>query len=329
MTDLTEQLHCLVAQISYTYTELSMNMNYNNQHRWSGIWGFAFVLLIPLFAFFYSIMSDGSFHGYDGSFWNGLYYSVVTITTLGFGDVYPTLWYARLLTSLEVLFGVIIIGFFLNAVATEQAKDVDKKSQERLNKDKRNDSSIKLLQVLKSLIPQLQVFLTSCYEVLTPINERSFPNNIFEYEFTFKYNKMYDLYATSLLMVNKIQIPVIESYFKWEHKVCDECRYLLTNVDLSYWKELQEALSTFRSESSAFVYEEAIVSARNVPMGQEGKKLSDLLVEMIKNGAEDEKMLDGNLRNQNVALLHHIRILVGASKEIYKFATIITNDKSE
>ena len=57
--------------------------------------------------------------------------------------------------------------------------------------------------------------------------------------------------------------------------------------------------------------------------------IKDSISEMIKNGAEDEKMLDGNLRNQNVALLHHIRILVGASKEIYKFATIITNDKSE
>lgn len=294
------------------------------QHRGSLKWGLAFVLLIPLFAFSYSIMPVGSFNCYDGTFWNGIYYSVVTITTLGFGDVYPTLWYARLFTSLEVLSGVVIIGFFLNAVATEQANVVDKKSQERLNEEKKKESTIKLLQVLKSLIPQLQVFLTSCYEVLTPINERSFPNNIFEYEFTFKYNKMYDLYAPSLLMVNKIQIPVIESYFNWEHKVCEECRYLLTNVDLTYWKELQEALSTFRSESAAFFYEEAIVSARNIPMGKEGKKLSDLLVDMIKNGAEEEKMLNGNLRNQNIALLQHIKVLVGASQTIYKLATNIT-----
>jgi voltage-gated potassium channel Kch len=74
--------------------------------------GTIYLLLIPIFAFIY---------------WNNpqswsdtltpiksIYFSVVTITTLGFGDIYPVNDIARILTAIESVIGIVIIGFFLN-----------------------------------------------------------------------------------------------------------------------------------------------------------------------------------------------------------------------
>lgn len=46
-----------------------------------------------------------------------LYLSVVTITTLGFGDIVPTSDGARLAVGLEAVTGVVLAGLFLNALA--------------------------------------------------------------------------------------------------------------------------------------------------------------------------------------------------------------------
>lgn len=46
-----------------------------------------------------------------------LYFSTITIATLGYGDIVPITTLARSLTALEVILGVLIIGLFLNSLA--------------------------------------------------------------------------------------------------------------------------------------------------------------------------------------------------------------------
>ena len=45
------------------------------------------------------------------------YLSAVTITTLGYGDITPVTSIARFLVSMEAIAGVVLVGFFLNAIA--------------------------------------------------------------------------------------------------------------------------------------------------------------------------------------------------------------------
>jgi hypothetical protein len=45
-----------------------------------------------------------------------LYFSVVTITTLGFGDIVPLTRLARSLVTLEAFLGPLLLGFFLSAI---------------------------------------------------------------------------------------------------------------------------------------------------------------------------------------------------------------------
>jgi len=49
------------------------------------------------------------------------YFSVVTITTLGYGEITPQTEVARALTALEAILGIVVIGIFLNAVAQNAA----------------------------------------------------------------------------------------------------------------------------------------------------------------------------------------------------------------
>jgi Ion channel len=50
------------------------------------------------------------------------YLSVVTITTLGYGDITPVSSRARALVAAEAVWGVVLIGLFLNAVAQKWGK---------------------------------------------------------------------------------------------------------------------------------------------------------------------------------------------------------------
>lgn len=50
------------------------------------------------------------------------YFSAITITTLGFGDITPVSSWARALVAIEAVFGVVFIGLFLNAVAQKWGK---------------------------------------------------------------------------------------------------------------------------------------------------------------------------------------------------------------
>ena len=51
------------------------------------------------------------------NYWRMFYFSSVTLTTLGYGDIVPVTNTARILISIEAILGVIVIGLFLNALA--------------------------------------------------------------------------------------------------------------------------------------------------------------------------------------------------------------------
>ncbi len=81
--------------------------------------GCIYLLCIPIFASIYYFYPE---------FWvnpltavESLYFSTVTITTLGYGDITPKTEVARILAATESIIGIVTIGFFLNAVAQSAA----------------------------------------------------------------------------------------------------------------------------------------------------------------------------------------------------------------
>jgi voltage-gated potassium channel Kch len=52
-----------------------------------------------------------------GSFLRMFYFSAITITTVGYGDIVPVTPLARTLVASEAILGVVVAGLFLNALA--------------------------------------------------------------------------------------------------------------------------------------------------------------------------------------------------------------------
>jgi len=76
--------------------------------RWAS-WS---VFIALLFGIIYWLMGPNFFRMYhlEFSFPNLLYYSIVTFTTLGFGDIAPTTTTAAFVVSLEVILGYVMLG---------------------------------------------------------------------------------------------------------------------------------------------------------------------------------------------------------------------------
>ena len=94
-------------------------------------WIITYVCLIPIFALLYWWLPDTQFRIPDGAatdYGSWLYYSIVTITTLGFGDYTPAHGWAQAVTALEVVCGLSIFGFFLNSVGSMKS-EIDVESE--------------------------------------------------------------------------------------------------------------------------------------------------------------------------------------------------------
>ena len=113
--------------------------------RWSsdygrnlGLWAFWSLFFALLFAIAYmpfpSWLPDwiqewspqfhqatGQYSGESLTFWNSFYFSIVTFTTLGFGDVVADNATARFLVTMEVIFGYLMLGGLISIFANKLA----------------------------------------------------------------------------------------------------------------------------------------------------------------------------------------------------------------
>jgi len=79
---------------------------------------FNYLECIVLFSLVY-LAIDNQFKPCLNNHWSlALYYSIITITTLGYGDIEPTKWLARMVSGVESLVGIffiaLVIAFFLS-----------------------------------------------------------------------------------------------------------------------------------------------------------------------------------------------------------------------
>lgn len=129
------------------------------------VWIGSYIALMPIFAFIYWVLPDGQFRIPDGAgvdFGSWLYYSIVTITTLGFGDYTPAHGMAQCVTAIEVMCGLTILGFFLNAVGSMKSEiDVSSEieKQRQLHSAQEKD---KLIKIYPLLLKRLNTFIYHC-----------------------------------------------------------------------------------------------------------------------------------------------------------------------
>lgn len=116
-------------------------------------WAMGYIGVILMFALFYLLVPADNWGGSEKicDFGDAFYFSVVTITSLGFGDIYPaTGTIGRCLVATEAILGILIIGFFLNDIAMSQAKHLDEVNQRKEEKKRHQDALARLRKHLTS-----------------------------------------------------------------------------------------------------------------------------------------------------------------------------------
>ena len=68
------------------------------------------------------------------------YFSVVTLTTVGYGDLYPTTDFSRIFTAAYIIVGVGIVAIALTTLASDYLEVSERKTLEALEKKYRGES---------------------------------------------------------------------------------------------------------------------------------------------------------------------------------------------
>lgn len=65
-----------------------------------------------------------------------IYYSFITLTSVGFGDIYPLIWPAQLFTVIEAVLGVFLLSFSLGIILnSEGSESIEKKESQEFKRE--------------------------------------------------------------------------------------------------------------------------------------------------------------------------------------------------
>lgn len=217
------------------------------------VWIGLYVAVTPIFALVYYYLPEGQFRipdGGDMDFRACLYYSIVTITTLGFGDYTPTHAWSQGVTACEVMTGLIVLGLFLNAVGSmkseiDVASAVEKQRMLHLANEKD-----KLVKNIPIIIHHINAFLSACYYVTTPKDKLQGGEPVFNPDFTIENLK--DMHEASPATGNPAVNDLVASA-KLTSLYLDSMQ---NRVDISLWPELLEDFFSFVANQQIFEAEQ-------------------------------------------------------------------------
>lgn len=282
-------------------------------------WAIGYVAIILLFALFYICLPPDQWGGNEriNNFCDAFYFSVVTITSLGFGDIYPAAGTAgRYLVATEAILGILVIGFFLNDIAMRQTIRLDKEAKENEERKKRESADTRLELYFKELKPVFERYFRGVYEVITPMSERRYPEDFLHHTYHFQFKDLHELYGQSLMMNNEFSEPIVSIHLRDQDVIYQELKEFVTNADLGYWPELEEAIFYFFKRHHEFQFKEVILNNGLRPMGGE-LKLKDMLSNMIKETEGEPEYKESNLINAYVAFYYFLKDNIVTLQSIY------------
>ncbi|MDE5842654.1 MAG: potassium channel family protein [Muribaculaceae bacterium] len=265
------------------------------------VWIGLYVAITPIFALIYWNLPAGQFRIPDAGttdFGSWLYYSIVTITTLGFGDYTPMGGIAQCVTAVEVMCGLIFLGFFLNAVGSMKSEiDVETELQKQKRLKEEADKGV-LLKLAPALLNTIDIFLAYCYAVTTPLSERKKHEDVV-YNPDFSFSDMKDLFLPSHLPIDATGLPAAERLLKAASRLSIALDTLQNRIDLLQWPDLLEDSFSFVADYQMFASEEAFSRHSNSYFSQESdpkvisedNKISQAIASYQGDPQEAPKML--------------------------------------
>lgn len=209
------------------------------------IWISVYIAYMPIFALIYYLIPNGEFRIPEGGLTDygaWLYYSIVTITTLGFGDYTPMGATAQTMTALEVMLGMLTIGFFLNAVGSMKSEIDIKSEKEKLRLIHNSEQKEKLIKSTPVIIYRLNLFLSYCYAVTTLHSKRTEHGR---YNPAFTLEDMADMKKPVDIPQDQSGRPAVDGLLKCSANTCLLLDQLQARIDLTQWPDLLDDCFSF------------------------------------------------------------------------------------
>jgi len=277
--------------------------------------------IIPIFSLIFSYVPNASLtcQKVACDFSQTLYFSVVTITTLGYGDIIPTGSRAQMAAAIEALLGIVTIGLFLNSLSYA-ISSAAQRSEKIVQEQAQHFAEVARLRSFASIVSiYLNRYRRYAYFVTTPMQNRpgsqtiTTENNKIEppkfdtskelgisarTDFTF--NDLRDLFKSSLLLSDDHSRSTISYYFSAQDDLLTAVRNLMLGVDLSKWPELAQVCRDLIETSIALDWRGAILKWENTNLG--GEPGTKFIEKMITEWQGEVKFQPSNIINAFVAL---------------------------
>lgn len=257
---------------------------------------FLYILIIPIFAIFYYCFTELS----QFEFTDSLYFSVVTITTLGYGDITPQIDITKFLASSEAILGIVLVGLFLNALShriSYRATKKEKEAQLQEDIEKQRDKFTNFNKLVNQSINRHYKYIaiiSNTKDVENPKTNKNFP-----------FNNLQDLYKPTLQLTDNLLGTTVELYYESQRNLIEKLENLVSLGFLENWKELEDLcleyiLNIKNSDVSNFILAQQNTFAKD-------EKLSDFASKMIKNHTGEVKPENGNLITPYIYLYYQIK----------------------
>lgn len=263
-------------------------------------YGSAYLGLIPIYAIIYYLFPVLLRGEQTRSFIECLYFSVVTITTLGYGDITPSGDLGYSIAASEAVLGVVLIGLFLNSLSRVRSEITRNEEIENERKAYKEAQISKLNGHFNLIEPLIEKYQLSVIQITSPLSARKT-----EYNPDFTLNDMRDLYGPTLLMTQNHHEPAVNYYFSALNRLNSEIADMVKNVDLRLFPTLEKQCLSFVEAFHSFDFSEAIRGAVNSQLGD--KPMKDFVKEVIGKHEGEPTYRESNMLNAYVALYHQIK----------------------
>ncbi|UZP66468.1 potassium channel family protein [Desulfovibrio mangrovi] len=194
-----------------------------------------FILFCYLFtACFYSLvyfLHYREFRQLSHSLLDAFYFSMITITTLGYGDITPASQLAKCIVASEATLGVIVIGMFLNSLASFYAR-----VREEMEKDETRLKRLWNITKRLDLIEPAAVILLIAINSMMAKKVKKFSSAELR-TMSFHVGDLKELFAPSLFYRAGMSTPSVFFYFDCLRKFVAKVDLLVAQDDMSLERE--------------------------------------------------------------------------------------------
>jgi hypothetical protein len=233
-----------------------------------------YIACICIYAFIYCFAPEESLN-VDLSAVKAFYFSVTTITTLGYGEIHPTSDIYQLITSSQALLGLVIFGFLINAAWSAYVDKIELESEKRIKRLSEQENNKKLKAYSNALSWVFNNMRNSFFEITTPVEQREERAN--EFNEDFKEKDLIGMFDISLSYRNGFKTS-IESFYENEEILVSELKYILSNFDLSSHNKLQQAIVDYLGNYFSDLSKGTLLlHSKNSPHGNDIKTIREAL----------------------------------------------------